>query len=93
MEVRMSWRERDMKEGFEQGRQEGRLEGRQEGRQEGMFSLIARQIARRFGESVNPEIRDQIGQLSAEQLEMLADALLGFADVDDLANWLKALEC
>ncbi|WP_229414725.1 MULTISPECIES: DUF4351 domain-containing protein [Moorena] len=50
--------------------------------------LIIRQISRRLGE-INPQLQNQIEELSFEQLEDLGEALLDFETEVDLTNWLK----
>jgi len=65
-------------------------EGRQEGRQAEASALILRQLNRRFG-GVTPAWATRIRGLSLEQLEALAEALLDFAEVADLARWLEQI--
>jgi predicted transposase YdaD len=76
---------------YQEIRQEGRLEALQEGEQrgklEGEQSVILRQLARRIG-NVTPDQQAQIRALSIYQLEALAEALLGFAEPNELTNWL-----
>jgi predicted transposase YdaD len=76
---------------YQEIRQEGRLEALQEGEQrgklEGEQSVILRQLARRIG-NVTPGQQAQIRALSIYQLEALAEALLGFSQLDELTNWL-----
>jgi predicted transposase YdaD len=67
----------------------GIQKGRQEGRQEGELLLVLRQLNRRLG-AVDPALQVQIQQLSVEQLEDLAEALLDFSQPEDLAAWLEA---
>jgi predicted transposase/invertase (TIGR01784 family) len=71
-----------------QGREQGRQEGRQEGIKAGQLALIMRLLERRIG-AVDSEVESQIQQLSIDQLENLADALLNFNDISDLAAWLQ----
>jgi flagellar biosynthesis/type III secretory pathway protein FliH len=73
--------------GIAEGLEQGLMQGRQEGRQEGGRSLILRLLTRRIG-VVPADLTLRIEQLSIEQLEALADALLDFSQVDDLVNWL-----
>jgi predicted transposase YdaD len=61
----------------------------QEGKQEGETDLILRLLARRCG-AVSIEQQAQIRSLPIEQLESLSVALLDFAGMADLKNWLKA---
>ena len=63
-------------------------EGREEGRQEGEKSLILRQLTKRMGE-LSPEVRQNVENLSIEQLENLGEALLDFNSMVDLENWLE----
>jgi predicted transposase/invertase (TIGR01784 family) len=68
--------------------EEGRQEGRQKGRQEGQQSLILLLLQQRFGQ-LSSNICDRIANLTPEQLEHLALALLNFSSVEDLAAWLQ----
>ncbi|NEO74113.1 MAG: DUF4351 domain-containing protein [Moorea sp. SIO3H5] len=52
--------------------------------------LIIRQINRRLGE-INPQLQNQIEELSFDQLEDLGEALLDFETEVDLTNWLNQL--
>ena len=77
----------------EEERREGRLEGRQEGRLEGRkeesIALVTRQLRRKFG--LQPELEaalQKLPDMDIATLEDLADALLDFANVTDLQNWL-----
>jgi hypothetical protein len=56
--------------------------------QEGEQKVILRQLNRRFGE-IDLSLIEQIKGLSTEQLEALAEQLLDFSEVADLATWLK----
>ncbi len=63
-------------------------EARGEARQR---SLILRQLTRRIG--VVPEsLTDRIQALSIENLELLAEDLLDFQNLEDLTAWFKAIE-
>ena len=63
-------------------------EARGEARQR---SLILRLLTRRIG--VVPENQtDRIQALSIENLELLAEDLLDFQNLDDLTDWFKAIE-
>ncbi|NET60816.1 MAG: DUF4351 domain-containing protein [Symploca sp. SIO2E6] len=61
---------------------------KQEGRQEGERSLVLRLLNRRVGSLPQP-LQDQIEQLPLEALEELGEALLDFAEMDDLVQWLQ----
>ncbi|MCH2244539.1 MAG: DUF4351 domain-containing protein [Crocosphaera sp.] len=63
-------------------------EGREEGREEGQKSLLLRLLTRKVGE-LSSEVRQNIDNLSIEQLENLGEALLDFSSMVDLENWLK----
>ncbi|WP_293036282.1 DUF4351 domain-containing protein [Moorena sp. SIO1F2] len=52
--------------------------------------LIIRLLNRRLGE-INPQLQNQIEQLSFSQLEDLGEALLDFETEVDLTNWLNQL--
>ena len=69
--------------------QEGREEGRVEGRVEGERSLVLKQLARKIG-TLSPVVQTQIEALSVEQLEALGEALLDFASLNDLSDWLRS---
>ena len=76
-------------EGRQEGHQEGHQEGRQEGRQEECVALILRQLQRRFSRLPVRQAR-RIRRLSLATAEVLAEALLDFQNLDDLAAWLDA---
>lgn len=66
-----------MQQGIEQGKQnEARL-------------LVLRQLRKRL-DSFDPEVEMRIAELSVEQLEELAEALLDFTASSDLTAWLDA---
>ncbi|MDR9403475.1 MAG: Rpn family recombination-promoting nuclease/putative transposase [Halothece sp. Uz-M2-17] len=73
---------------YQEVKREGRQEGRQEGREEGMRSLLMRQLFRRLGE-IPQSAQTQIEQLTLEQTESLAEALLDFTSLEDLLSWLQ----
>jgi len=68
---------------------EGRQEGREEGRQQEAASVTLRQLTRRCG-PLSEATTARIQSLPLEQLEALAEALLDFEGVDDLAAWLSS---
>ncbi|MBD2678904.1 MULTISPECIES: DUF4351 domain-containing protein [Nostoc] len=55
------------------------------------FKLIGRLLKRRFGD-IDASLVEQIRNLSAEQLEDLAEELLDFSEVADLAVWVEQQE-
>lgn len=74
----------------EEAREEARREVREEVRLEGERSLIFRLLTRKVGE-VPVGTKLQIESLDLAQLEELGEALLSFATLDDLRNWLEQL--
>lgn len=52
------------------------------------FKLISRQLKRRF-DNIDASLVEQVRNLSAEQLENLAEELLDFSEVADLVAWLE----
>jgi Domain of unknown function (DUF4351) len=72
----------------QQTEQRGRAEGEQHGALKEAQSLILRLLTRRISK-VPPSLRSQIENLSLAQLEFLGEALLDFANVDDLESWLR----
>jgi predicted transposase YdaD len=71
----------------EELQQEVREELQQEVRQQEALELIRRLLLRRIG-AVNPQLQERIEQLSVDQLEDLAEALLDFSNEANLAAWL-----
>jgi Domain of unknown function (DUF4351) len=61
--------------------------GYDRGKKEEAQSMLLRQLARKVG-SVNDRNLNRINSLSIEKLESLGEALLDFASIDDLDNWL-----
>ncbi|MTJ51265.1 DUF4351 domain-containing protein [Anabaena sp. UHCC 0253] len=72
---------------YQEAKQEGEQEGRQEGRQEGEKNLLLRQLSKRFGKLADVYIQS-INNLNITQLEDLGEALLDFAEISDLEQWL-----
>ena len=62
-------------------------EGLLEGRQEESLRLVRRQLLRRCG-PLPAEVEARLRELSLEQLESLAEALLDFRSLTDLTDWL-----
>ncbi|MFN4196358.1 MAG: DUF2887 domain-containing protein, partial [Thermosynechococcus sp.] len=67
---------------------EGRQEGLQQGLQQGEAAVVLRLLRRRFG-SVPNDLEERIRQLSADQIEALAEALLDFTDLGEVVSWLE----
>ncbi|OLT69169.1 hypothetical protein BI334_07960 [Moorena producens 3L] len=63
-----------MRQGLEQGKRNE-------------VKLIIRLLNRRLGQ-INPQLQNQIEELSFDQLEDLGEALLDFETEVDLTNWL-----
>jgi predicted transposase YdaD len=68
--------------------EQGIIEGEQRGRTEGERSLVLRLLARRVG-TLPPSIEAQVQALALPQLEALGEALLDFAQLSDLINWMQ----
>jgi predicted transposase YdaD len=90
--IRTLFREGMMRESviYQEILEEGEQKGEQRGRLEGERTLVLRQLARKVGE-LSPHIREQLQNLSLEQLENLGEALLDFTSMSDLQNWLANL--
>lgn len=91
---------RDMNNVIDTSREEGEAKGRAEGLKEGAQKerllnlnrqklLIGRLLDRTVGRRPS-DIQAKVENLSLEQLNQLAEALLLFDSIDDLARWLKA---
>jgi predicted transposase/invertase (TIGR01784 family) len=63
-------------------------EVRDEVRQEQTLKVVIRLLRRRIG-NLSQQLQDSISQLSIEQLENLAEALLDFSTEEDLVAWLQ----
>jgi predicted transposase/invertase (TIGR01784 family) len=81
MQIVTSW--------MEQGIAEGRAEGEQRGRTEGERSLVLRQLTRKFG-ILPTSVDAQVQALALPRLEALGEALLDFAQLSDLTDWLQS---
>jgi hypothetical protein len=75
--------------GIEIGLEKGREQGREEGRQEEAAGLLVRQAHKRF-HTLSAEDESRIRQLPLPVLESLSEALLDFAGIEDLRQWLSA---
>jgi hypothetical protein len=87
MELTTSWKEEGRAEGRAEGREEGRAEGRAAGRHEATLDLVLRLLGRRLGTVALP-LEDRIRSLRQADLEALAEDLLDFRGLEDLAGWL-----
>jgi predicted transposase YdaD len=83
MEIETSWKR--------EGRLEGRQEGRLEGRLEEILSVVCRLLHHRFG-TVEHSVLERVRLLKYEQLGALSEALLDFATIADLHQWLEQQE-
>lgn len=61
----------------------------EEGMQAEAVALVLRQLTRRIG-TVEPEVQEQIRELSTAQLEDLGEALLDFSEAANLTAWLES---
>jgi predicted transposase/invertase (TIGR01784 family) len=86
MQIVTSW----MEQGIAEGRTEGIAEGEQRGRTEGERSLVLRLLVRRVG-TLPANVEAQVQALALPQLEALGEALLDFAGLGDLNQWLQDL--
>ncbi|MDY7005306.1 MAG: Rpn family recombination-promoting nuclease/putative transposase [Cyanobacteriota bacterium] len=59
----------------------------QKGRTKEAIALIIRQLKKRFGE-VPENLKNQLSDLSLEELENLSEEIFDFTTFDDLSNWL-----
>ncbi len=84
MQIVTSW----MEQGIIEGEQRGRAEGRTEGRNEEGRSLVLRLLARRVG-TVPASVEAQVQALDLPKIEALGEALLDFAQLSDLTDWLQ----
>jgi predicted transposase/invertase (TIGR01784 family) len=69
--------------GMEAGMEAGLEQGRQK-----TIALITRQLSRRFQQELPEELRSRLAALPFPQLEALGDAMLDFATLADLEQWL-----
>ncbi len=74
------WYQQILKEGLETGEKQGL--------QKGELNLILRQLSRRFN-NIDNDLILKIRQLQIPQLELLAESLLDFTNIDDLTDWLN----
>jgi len=61
--------------------------GKKEGRVEEAIALIMRLLKKRFGE-VPENLKNQLSDLSLEELENLSEEIFDFTNFDDVSNWL-----
>ena len=59
----------------------------EESEQKGKRSLLQTLLAKRFG-ALNPELQEQINQLSGAKLDNLSLVFLDLKDIQELRTWL-----
>jgi flagellar biosynthesis/type III secretory pathway protein FliH len=82
MEIVTSWMKRGIEQGLEKGLEKGLKQGAQRA-----TTLVVRQLTRRIN-GLSPSLEARVRQLSIEEVEALAEALLDFSSETDLINWL-----
>ena len=78
MQITTSWMRRGLEQGLEQGLARER-------------NLIIRLIKRKLG-AIDVALESRIMTLTIDDLERVGEALLDFSTVEDLTNWLNALD-
>jgi hypothetical protein len=68
---------------YERGRSEGKLEGKIEGKSE----LVLKQLAKKFG-CLPPEVRQQLAEAKPHQLDLIAEGIFDFRDLDDVLRYI-----
>ena len=79
--------EKGEKRGEKIGEKRGEKIGEEKGRIKGTIALIIRQLQKRFGE-VPENLKNQLQNLSLEELENLSEEIFDFSTFEDLSNWL-----
>jgi predicted transposase YdaD len=85
MQIVTSW----MEQGIAEGERRGEQRGEQRGRTEEARSLILRLLMRRVG-VLPAHVEAQVQSLDLQKLEALGEALLDFAQLRDLTDWLTS---
>ena len=70
--------------------QDAKAEGKAEGKAEEGRALVLKQLTRKLGGAIEPDLQSQVNSLTIEQIESLGEALLDFQGVDELVNWLNS---
>ena len=73
--------------GEKRGEERGEERGEKKGRIKEAIALMIRQLQKRFGE-VPENLKNQLQNLSLEELENLSEEIFDFSTFDDLSNWL-----
>ena len=71
-----------------EGREQGLVEGREQGKTVGASGITLRLLKHKLG-NLEPDLEEQIRQLSLASLEELSIALFSFNEVSQLEGWLK----
>jgi len=82
MQITTSWMRRGLEQGLERGLERGLARER---------NLIVRLIKRKLGD-IDVDIESRIMTLNIDDLERAGEALFDFSTVEDLTNWLNALD-
>jgi predicted transposase/invertase (TIGR01784 family) len=90
MQITTSWMRRGLEQGLEQGLERGLERGLEQGLARER-NLIIRLIKRKLG-AIDVDIESRIMPLNIDDLERVGEALLDFSTVEDLTNWLNALD-
>ncbi len=80
--------------------QDAKAEGKAEGKAEEGRTLILKQLTRKLGRDLDPDLQSRVNSLTIlrgrgfanEQIESLGEALLDFQGIDELLNWLDSNE-
>jgi hypothetical protein len=91
----MEWQEMASEEqpeiinrGIEEGLEKPRSKAMPAWNKASQIRLILCLVQRRIAD-VNPDLVSRIGELSVEQLECLAEEVIGFSSLSDLMVWLE----
>ncbi len=90
MQITTSWMRRGLEQGLEQGLERGLERGLEQGLARER-NLIVRLIKRKLG-AIDVALESRIITLTIDDLERVGEALLDFSTVEDLTNWLNALD-
>ncbi len=90
MQITTSWMRRGLEQGLEQGLERGLERGLEQGLARER-NLIIRLIKRKLG-AIDVALESRIMTLTIDDLERVGEALLDFSTVEDLTNWLNALD-
>ncbi|MBE8993413.1 DUF4351 domain-containing protein [Microcystis aeruginosa] len=94
MQITTSWMRRGLEQGLERGLEQGLERGLEQGLEQGLArerNLIIRLIKRKLG-AIDVALESRIMTLNIDDLERVGEALLDFSTLEDLTNWLNALD-